>query len=85
MGIDDAHHGLGKAMAEAIKMELSACGLPAVGALIRQGNVNRDYFRELIDYEYAYVLLSKDLSCASAQHTAQHTAAHAQQHSRCKI
>lgn len=85
MGIDDAHHGLGKAMAEAIKMELSACGLPAVGALIRQGNINRDYFRELIDYEYAYVLLSKDLSCASAQHTAQHTAAHAQQHSRCKI
>lgn len=61
MGIDDAHHGLGKAMAEAIKEELSLCGLPSVGALIRQGNVNRDYFRELIDYEYEYVLLGKSL------------------------
>lgn len=61
MGIDSAHHGLGKAMAEAIKEELSACGLPSVGALIRQGNVNKDYFKELIDYEYEYVLLSRTL------------------------
>lgn len=61
MGIDNSHHGLGKAMAEAIKEELQRSGTPSVGALIRQGNINRDYFQELIDYEYEYVLLWKKL------------------------
>ncbi len=61
MGIDASHHGLGKAMAEAIKEELQAAGTPSVGALIRQGNINKDYFHELIDYEYEYVLLSKGI------------------------
>jgi len=61
MGIDASHHGLGKAMAEAIKEELQAEGVPSVGALIRQGNINKEYFRELIDYEYEYVLLGKAL------------------------
>lgn len=62
MGIDSSHHGLGKAMAEAIKQELQRLGTPSVGALIRQGNINKDYFQELIDYEYEYVLLSKPLA-----------------------
>lgn len=61
MGIDASHHGLGKAMAESIKEELQAAGVPSVGALIRHGNINKDYFRELIDYEYEYVLLQKEL------------------------
>lgn len=59
MGVDASHRGLGKALAEAIREELQAAGVPSVGALIRQGNVNRDYFRELVDYEYEYVLLNK--------------------------
>ena len=62
MGIDASHHGLGKAMAESIKEELQAAGVPSVGALIRHGNINKDYFRELIDYEYEYVLLRKGLT-----------------------
>ena len=62
MGIDASHHGLGKAMAESIKEELLHSGVPSVGALIRQGNINKDYFHELIDYEYEYVLLRKSLS-----------------------
>ena len=62
MGIDASHHGLGKAMAEAIKEELKISGVPSVGALIRQGNINKDYFQELIDYEYEYVLLHKNLT-----------------------
>lgn len=61
MGIDAAHHGLGKAMAEAVKNELQKQRTPSVGALIRQGNINKNYFRELIDYKYEYVLLCKDL------------------------
>ena len=61
MGIDASHHGLGKAMAESIKEELQIAGVPSVGALIRHGNNNKGYFRELIDYEYEYVLLRKEL------------------------
>ncbi len=61
MGIDGSHHGLGKAMAEAIKQELQRTGVPSVGALIRKGNINKDYFQELIDFEYEYVLLAKEL------------------------
>lgn len=61
MGIDASHRGLGKAMAETIKEELKAAGVPSVGALIRQGNVNRDYFQELVDYEYEYVLLGRSV------------------------
>lgn len=61
MGVDFSHKGLGKAMAEAIKEELKASQVPSVGALIRKGNINKDYFEELIDFEYEYVLLKKDL------------------------
>ena len=61
MGIDFSHKGLGKAVAETIKEELKEEGTPSVGALIRQGNINIDYFKNLIQYEYEYVLLSKNL------------------------
>lgn len=62
MGIDASHHGLGKAMAEAIKQELQRSGTPSVGALIREGNINQHYFQELIDFTYEYVLLQKALT-----------------------
>ncbi|MCI9298805.1 MAG: hypothetical protein HFI10_15395 [Lachnospiraceae bacterium] len=62
MGIDGSHHGLGKAMAQAVKEELQTSGVPSVGALIRQGNINQHYFQELIDYEYEYVLLARHLT-----------------------
>lgn len=62
MGVATAHRGLGKALAEAVKEELQKTGVPSVGALIRRGNINRDYFRELVDYEFEYVLLGKNLS-----------------------
>ena len=61
MGVDTAHRGLGKALAEAIREELSRTGVPSVGALIRSGNINRDYFQELVDYEFEYVLLGKKI------------------------
>ncbi len=61
MGVDVSHKGLGKALAESIMEELKRAGTPSVGALIRKGNINKDYFSELIDYEYSYVLLKKVL------------------------
>lgn len=61
MGVEFSHKGLGKAIAEVIKEELKKEGTPSVGALIRQGNINKDYFKNLIEYEFQYVLLSKFL------------------------
>ena len=59
MGVDPGHKGLGKALAEAIRNELKLQQVPSVGALIRQGNSNKDYVGQLIDYEYEYVLLER--------------------------
>lgn len=59
MGVDAGHRGLGKAMAEAIRMELKTQQVPSVGALIRSCNENRRYVGQLIDFEYEYVLLER--------------------------
>lgn len=59
MGVDQNHHGLGKALAEAIRKELKAQGVTSVGALIRDGNCNKDYMSQLMDFEYEYVLLKR--------------------------
>lgn len=59
MGVDAEHRGLGKALAEAIRSELKNEGVPSIGALIRDGNINKDYFSSLIDFEYEYILLEK--------------------------
>lgn len=61
MGVDFSHKGLGKALAETIRNELKEEGVPSVGALIRRGNCNKDYFAELIEYEYEYILLKKEI------------------------
>ncbi len=61
MGVDQSHRGLGKALAESVRLELKGKGVPSVGALIRDGNCNKDYFYSLIDYEFHYVLLEKQL------------------------
>ncbi|MBQ2803450.1 MAG: hypothetical protein IJF07_06085 [Lachnospiraceae bacterium] len=61
MGVDREHAGLGKALAETIKEELKKHKTPSVGALIRKGNINKDYFKELIDFEYEYVLMEKKI------------------------
>lgn len=59
MGVDKGHCGLGKALAESVRTELKKRHVPSVGALIRSGNINKDYTAQLIDFEY--VLLKKTL------------------------
>lgn len=59
MGVDSEHCGLGKALAESVRMELKKRRVPSVGALIRSGNINKDYMSQFIDFEYEYVLLKK--------------------------
>lgn len=61
MGVDQNHRGLGKALAEAVREELKIQRVPSVGALIREGNCNKDYMERLRDFEYEYVLLEKPL------------------------
>ncbi len=61
MGVDQNHRGLGKALAESVREELKIQRVPSVGALIREGNCNKDYMEELRDFEYEYVLLEKPL------------------------
>lgn len=61
MGVDREHRGLGKALAESVRIELKKRRVPSVGALIRSGNINKDYMAQLIDFEYEYVLLKKVL------------------------
>lgn len=59
MGVDQNHRGLGKALAEAVREELKTQRVPSVGALIREGNCNKDYMEQFRDFEYEYVLLEK--------------------------
>ena len=61
MGVDSEHRGLGKALTEAIKEELQTEQVPSIGALIRKGNINKDYFKNVLDFEYEYVLLEKHI------------------------
>lgn len=61
MGVDSEHRGLGKALAEAVCKELSLNGAESVGALIRKGKVNGNYFSDLIDFKYEYKLFEKNI------------------------
>lgn len=62
MGVDEAHRGLGKALAEAVMRELQRKGARSIGALIHGEKVNGHYFSRLIEFEYHYVLMEKELT-----------------------
>ena len=61
LGVEKEHLGLGRALAESMKEELKKNGATSIGALIKTGNANKVYFKELIKDEYKYVLLYKKL------------------------
>lgn len=61
MGVAPKHRGLGRALAEAIRSELKIQQVPSVGALIRNGNFSKNYVGQLIDFEYEYVLLERQI------------------------
>ena len=60
-GIGKEHLGLGSAMAEIIKQELSNRQCKSIGALIHEGKVTNNYYKELMIDKYEYVLLEKNL------------------------
>ncbi|MGN0634640.1 MAG: hypothetical protein ACI4I5_00310 [Acutalibacteraceae bacterium] len=59
MGVDQAHKGLGKALAGSIMDALRGTGLPSIGALARDGKVTQNYGDDLIEGKYEYVLLER--------------------------
>ncbi len=61
LGVTKEHLGLGSALAELMKEELKQNKCTSIGALIKSGNANKAYFKELIEKEYNYVLLSKKI------------------------
>ncbi len=62
LGVKKEHLGLGRALAESMKNELKHNGATSIGALIKKGNANKAYFKELITKEYNYVLYSKKIN-----------------------
>jgi hypothetical protein len=61
MGVEKGHTGLGKALVYSIMLELMESGLPSIGALARDGKINAKYAEEMIDSQYEYVLLGKEV------------------------
>lgn len=61
MGVDGEHRGLGKALAESIRCELTQNGAVSVGALISKGKSNSGWFSELVSFTYEYRLYEKKL------------------------
>lgn len=62
MGISPKHHGMGKAVTEAVRRELVKNGASSVGALIRSGKINGGYYSSQAKFEYEYALFEKIIS-----------------------
>lgn len=67
MGVDSEYLGLGAALAEVIKTQLSENGATSIGALIHEGKVSGIYYKDLITDQYHYVLLEKQLPVKSEE------------------
>lgn len=61
LGVDKNHKGLGLAMTNEIMKELHKKRAKSIGALIKDGNINRNYVSDVIDKRYKYVLLEKEI------------------------
>lgn len=61
MGVDQEHHGLGRALVYSIIQELNQSKKPSIGALAHDGKVTQDYAKDMIDNVFEYVLLEKEV------------------------
>lgn len=61
MGVDEAHHGLGKALVQTIEQELVKNGASSIGALIRTGKITGEYYSDYAEFDYIYRLYGKEL------------------------
>lgn len=61
IGVDQKHHGLGRALVYSIIQELNKNKKSSIGALAHDGKVTQKYAEDMIDNIYEYVILKKDL------------------------
>lgn len=61
IGVDQEHHGLGRALVYSIIQELNKSKKPSIGALAHDGKVTQKYAEDMISDIYEYVLLEKDI------------------------
>lgn len=61
MGVKAEHIGLGNAMTYVIMKNLKSKRATSIGAFIKVGKVTGKYVKKLIDYEFEYVLMQKNL------------------------
>ena len=61
IGVDQEHHGLGRALVHSIIQELNKSKKPSIGALAHDGKVSQDYAKEMVQDVYEYVLLKKEI------------------------
>jgi len=62
LGVDPAHAGLGKAIAQTIVDTLLKKQVASIGALIHQGKVNERYVEDMVEDKYQYVLFEKHIA-----------------------
>lgn len=62
MGVEGKHLGLGGALAEVTKQELTKNGCTSIGALIQEGKPTNIYYKDLIEGKTTYVILKKDIT-----------------------
>ena len=61
IGVDQAHHGLGRALVYSVIQELNQNKCPSIGALMHDGKVTQSYAKDMIDQVYEYALFKKEI------------------------
>jgi hypothetical protein len=61
IGVDRAHHGLGRALVYSVIQELNKNKCPSIGALMHDGKVTQKYAKDMIDQTYEYALFAKEV------------------------
>ncbi len=61
MGVDNEHAGLGSAIAELMKREMEKKKAKSISALILDGKVTNNYYKDVIVDKYTYALYERDI------------------------
>ena len=61
IGVDQRHHGLGRALVYSIIQELNENKCPSIGALMHDGKVTQQYAKDMVDDVYEYALYKKEV------------------------
>jgi len=62
LGVKKGEIGLGRALAECMKSDLRGSGATSITPIINKKRTKKDYFKELEEKEYNYVLYGKKIN-----------------------